>query len=446
MSRSATRAINQAVNQVLSGLATGEPGCLVVAISGGADSVCLGHAAAAWARANDTRVIAAHFDHRLRPDSSADAEFVAGLAGDWGIEVEIGRADSAPAIAAGRSPEAWARQVRWEFLESCSRRHRAAAILTAHHLGDQAETLLLRLLRGSGSAGLAGIPVVAAGFDPPRVRPLLGIGRDVIRAYLDDQDLPHRTDPSNLEQSTDRNRLRLSVLPLLEQIRPGAQITLARAAENLRDESELLSDLAAAALPRAGIREYFGAYEFDAGKFSLLEDVLQQLLLRDLCFRACGRYPRRSVLAAAKAFAGGSEPAKTLLAPGVVIERSRGSCLVRPERWRPPQPPPSRRIGPADPEPVAFLGYRFRLQSGFRTGQAGTVRLRLPASLKAAEIGAVRTSTRALSDLPRWRRPATPGLYLEDRLIWGLGIGVVPGPLPEGDPPAPYTLFWDPSN
>ena len=416
----------------------------MVAVSGGPDSVCLAHATAAWARANDSRLIAVHFDHRLRPDSSADAEFVAGLAGAWGIESEIGRAEPAPAIAKGRSPEGWARKARWEFLEACARRYRAAAILTAHHLGDQAETLLLRLLRGSGSAGLAGMPAVATGFNPPRVRPLLGVQRAAIKAYLAEHDLPYRTDPSNLEPSTDRNRIRLSVLPLLEQIRPGAQATLARAAENLRAESDLLADLAEAALPRAGVREFFGAYEIDAREFGRLEEVLQQLLLRNLCARISGQFPRRSVLNAARVFAGGSGPAQMQLAPGVAIERSRGSCLLRPLRWQPPTPPPPRAIGPAQSDPVAFLGFRFRLQSGPRTGPGGSARLQLPASLSEAQIAAVPPATPALAALPRWRRPATPGLYLEDRLFWGLGLGVLHSQLPRGVAPALYTLKWDP--
>ena len=444
MSRSATRTIQRAVNEALRGVAPEGPNCLVVAVSGGPDSVCLGHASAAWARSNGVRLIAAHFDHRLRPDSAADAEFVAGLAGDWGIESEIGRAKSPPGIAAGRSPEAWARRVRWEFLEGCARRSRAAAVLTAHHLGDQAETLLLRLLRGSGSAGLAGMPVVAAEFDPPRVRPLLGIEQATIRAYLADHDLPHRTDPSNLEPSTDRNRIRLNVMPLLEEIRPGAQATLARAAENLRVEAELIADLAEAALPRAGVREYFGAYEFDSKKFSQLKGILQQLLLRSLCARSTGQFPRRSVLAAAGAFVRGDAPAEMQLAPGVAIERSRGSCLLRPAGWRAPSPPPPRKIGPADPEPVGFLGYRFRLQTGNQPARGGIAQLQLPASLEAAEVAAIPPSTPALDNLPRWRRAATPGLYVEGRLIWGLGLGVAPGPLPRGVPAAPFTLFWEP--
>ncbi len=446
MSRSAIRTIHRAVNEVLRAVVPEGPSCLVVAVSGGPDSVCLGHATAAWARSNGVRLIAAHFDHRLRPDSGADAEFVAALAGSWGIESEIERAQPPPGVAAGRSPEAWARRVRWEFLEECARRRGAAAVLTAHHLGDQAETLLLRLLRGSGSAGLAGMPPVAAGFDPPRVRPLLGIDRTTIRAYLAEHDLPHRTDPTNLEPSTDRNRIRLDVMPLLEQLRPGAPATIARAAENLRAEADLLADLAESALPRAGVREYSGAYEIDSEKFSGLEGVLQQLLLRNLCSRSTGRFPRRSVLAAAGVFVRGDGPAEMQLAPGVAIERSRGRCLLRPAGWRAPSPPPPRKIGPADPEPVGFLGYRFRLRAGKRSAPGGNAQLQLPASLEAAAIAAIPPSTRALADLPRWRRAATPGLYVEGRLIWGLGLGVAPGALPQGVSAAPFTLHWDPSD
>ena len=443
MHRPEARTIRRAVAAALADAARDGPRTFLVAVSGGPDSVCLGHAAAAWARAGGSRIVVAHFDHALRPDSPADAEFVAGLARAWGTGFELGRAEPGPDPGSGRSPERWARRVRWEFLEAAARRHRAAAILTAHHLGDQAETLLLRLLRGAGSAGLGGMPVVAGGFDPPRIRPLLPVPRAAIESYLAEEGLPSRQDPSNREATTDRNRIRLGVMPLLEQIRPGAQQTIARAAENLRAESELLAELARAAWPRAGVREHHGASEFDAERFGRLEPVLQLLLLRDLCVRVSGQVPRRAVLESAREFAGGGGPASLQVTPAAVIERSRGRCLLRPASWRPPTAPPARPIAPGA-GPVSFLGYAFRLTEGADGRCGGRVRLQLPSHPGSAEIAAVATATPALAGLPRWRRGITPGLHLEGRLVWGLGLGVMPRPLPPGAAAATYTLGWDP--
>ena len=413
----------------------------MVAISGGPDSVCLGHSAAVWAGSSDSRLVLAHFDHRLRPDSADDARFVADLARSWEVACEIGRAPDPPATLPARSPELWARRRRWEFLESCARAQNAAAILTAHHLGDQAETLLLRLLRGSGSAGLSAMPVVTRRFDPPRVRPLLGLPRRALTDYLEAERLPFRSDPSNLEPTTDRNRIRLQVLPLLEQIRPGAQATIARAADNLGFEAELLAELADAARPRAGVRAIAGAYEFDAAGFAALGPTLQHLLLRSLCEEIAGQVPRRTVLHNASAFCGGPGPATLQLTPAVEIERSRGYCLLRRSNWRPAAPPAPRLLGLGNPDPVRFLGHRFRLDPGSapETG-AGSTQLRLPSGTTQLELAAIPATASALDRLPPWRRQSTPGVFIGKDLIWGLGLGVVAGPLPAGTAPIVATL------
>ena len=445
--RAEPEAIRRAVGRALDDPALAAPRCLVVAVSGGPDSVCLGHAVATWARARGCRVIAAHFDHRLRPDSKVDAEFVAALAADWGVEFELGRAEPEADIDSGRSPERWARRMRWGFLETCARRHAAAAILTAHHMGDQAETVLLRLLRGSGSTGLAGMSGLAAQFDPPRVRPLLGVRRAAIESYLAAHRLPRRNDPTNLEPTTDRNRIRLKVLPLLEEIRPGAQSTIARAAEILRAESELLDDLADAAWPAARVREYFGSFEFDCEGFAGLPATLQQVLLRSICTRLCGQAPRRSVLARACRFASGVGPGVLQLAAGIRLERSRGRCLLQPEDWEPPAAPPHQPIAPGDADPVSFLGYRFWLRQGVEPNPGGgRVALRLPSGAEGTELAAIDPSSKVLGSLPRWLRPASPGLFLRGRLIWGLGLGVVAARLPPEGSPTAFTLSWEPVN
>ena len=211
------------------------PGALILcAVSGGRDSMALLHLLTALAEEGGFRVHAAHFNHHLRPTADRDEDFVRRWCGDRGIPLTCGGGDAAAfAKAAGTSLEDGARQLRYRFLEETADQVGAARIATAHHREDNAETVLLHLLRGAGLQGLSGIPPVRGKI----VRPLLEAGRADIDAYVERNGLPYVEDESNRDTAYTRNRLRLEVLPLLEEIVPGCGGRIAAAAALLREEN-----------------------------------------------------------------------------------------------------------------------------------------------------------------------------------------------------------------
>lgn len=215
---------------------------VVVAVSGGPDSVALLHLL--WRLKGDLGVDlhVAHLDHRLREEESrADAAFVLSLAKRLGLQATVESRDVlATWRQTGGSIEEVARRVRYEFLERVAERVGGDKIATGHHADDQAETVLLWLVRGAGTAGLAGIP----GVRSQRVaRPLIEIRRAEIEEYLNQQGLNPCQDSSNLETTYLRNKIRWKLLPLLkEEFNPNIVPTLGRSAVILRDEDECLEE------------------------------------------------------------------------------------------------------------------------------------------------------------------------------------------------------------
>jgi len=192
----------------------------VVALSGGLDSVVLLHLLRFAPGMPRLEMVAAHFDHRMRPDSADDARWVGELARDWGIPFEEDAASEPPRT------EAEARRVRYDWLQHVRARTAARWILTAHHADDQAETVLFRIARGTGTAGLRGIPVRRGAL----IRPLLSVWREELEGYAAAQGLTHRVDASNADPRFARNLLRHQVIPGLVQVAPGARRALVRLA------------------------------------------------------------------------------------------------------------------------------------------------------------------------------------------------------------------------
>jgi len=214
---------------------------VVVGCSGGADSLAL----LALAVDDALAPIAVHVDHGLRPGSECEAGVVADLAARLGAGFDARRVT----VAEGANLEARARTARYDALEAARVAHGATTVLVAHTADDQAETVLLNFLRGSGSAGLAGMPARRGRV----VRPLLGARRADVRAECVRRRLVPWEDPSNDDLSFRRNWIRHEVLPLLEQ-GAGRDLTplLTRQADVLRAESDFLDALARAAWPGEG--------------------------------------------------------------------------------------------------------------------------------------------------------------------------------------------------
>ncbi len=230
-------------------------GRVLVGLSGGPDSVALLHLLLGFAADGDLRVGAAHMDHGLRgSESDRDEEFVRELCSQWDVPLEIGHPQPGAIDADGPDLEARARRARMKFLREVTAREGYDYISLGHNRDDQAETLLLALLRGAGSAGLAGIPARRGRI----VRPLLGIHRGEIIAHLQRHSVAYVTDSSNLEAKQRRNRIRLDLLPRIRrEFNPGIVDVLARTAEILGDEDFYLDRRAAELLRTHGSYEGF---------------------------------------------------------------------------------------------------------------------------------------------------------------------------------------------
>ena len=224
-------------------------GVLLCAVSGGRDSVCLLHYLAAIAPQRGFTVAAGHLNHQMRPEARRDEDFVRELCRTLGVAFYT---EAAPvyetAARWGLGVEETGRRLRYEFLFRTADAIGADRIATAHHAQDQAETVLLNLLRGTGPEGLGGIPPVRGRI----VRPLLQTSRAEIEDYLQENGLSHVEDSTNEDTHYARNRLRRELWPRLETINPALTKAIGRTAEILRRENGYLDTLAAEYLPPSG--------------------------------------------------------------------------------------------------------------------------------------------------------------------------------------------------
>jgi tRNA(Ile)-lysidine synthase len=228
---------------------------VVVGVSGGADSLCLLHVLCDLAPLLQLSLHVAHLNHGLRPEAAADAEFVRDLADALGLPVTLASEDvQGYAYEHRLALEEAARQVRYAFLASTAAAVGASHIVVAHHMNDQAETVLMHFLRGSGAAGLRGmLPIMpltdyralsARASSETRdlllVRPLLAERRTDIDAYCAEQGLVPRMDASNADTRIYRNKLRHHLLPILRGYNPRFDAVLAHTAEVMAGDYELL--------------------------------------------------------------------------------------------------------------------------------------------------------------------------------------------------------------
>jgi tRNA(Ile)-lysidine synthase len=345
-----------------------EPGAdVLVALSGGLDSVVLLHLLRFPLRGLVGVLEAAHLDHAMRPDSAADARWVRGLCRAWRVPLHVGRLDP-PAAS-----EADARARRYAFLEEAARP--GVSVATGHQRDDQAETVLFRAIRGTGLRGLRGIAPRRGAV----VRPLLPFRRRELEVYAEAVGLAARTDPSNADPGYARNRLRGEVIPALERIRPGAAESLARLADGAR-AWEAAWD---AALERL---EGEVVVRVEAGGIVLARPVLRSYptalrarLLRRLLRRYGSSPDRAGTQAALEFISSGRSGAALDMAGGVRLERDFDELRVRTGSEDPDLDRPLRITGPAPGTGRARIGGRWIRVSWGRESRGGGMRARVAA-------------------------------------------------------------------
>jgi tRNA(Ile)-lysidine synthase len=275
---------------------------LLVAVSGGPDSLCMLHVLHRLSQERALSLHVAHLNHLLRgPEADADAAFVQRLAAEWGLPVTVESFDVA-GLAARRklAIEEAARLARYTFLRNAARRVGARRIAVGHSADDQVETVLMHFLRGSGLAGLRGMQYVS-GLDELRLgdpeqassavegltllRPLLDVPREAIEAYCATHGLQPRWDRSNLDTTFYRNRLRHELLPFLETFNPAIREVVLRTSAVISADYECLRQQAAQAWSRVVSAQEPQAITFDLSGWRELPVALQRSTLREAIHR-----------------------------------------------------------------------------------------------------------------------------------------------------------------
>ncbi len=259
---------------------------MLAAFSGGPDSLCLLHVLNELSGELGFKLTACHINHHLRGKASqADAAWARQLAERWGVKLITVNVDvKAHSRKNKLSLETSARELRRAALLDVSKKQKCSKIATGHNLDDQAETVLMHLIRGSGLSGLAGIPLV----NGPYVRPLLGCSRERIEAYLKQHKLAGRRDASNSSQQFFRNRVRHQLMPLLETYNPQVKKALSQLAGNVEHDLEIINEQVEKAF-RSCTKCDKSKIAIDLSKFKLYNKGLQHNILRHCSELLLGR-------------------------------------------------------------------------------------------------------------------------------------------------------------
>jgi tRNA(Ile)-lysidine synthase len=430
---------------------------VLVAVSGGCDSVSLLHLLRFAADDAGLRVTAAHFDHAMRPGSERDAAWVRGLCGAWRVPLVTERA------ATALRTEEEARDARYAFLRRVQAECGATFLATAHHADDQAETVLFRVLRGTGLTGLAGIPPRdASGL----VRPLLPFPRAQVVRYARAAGLAWREDPGNATADFARNRIRLRLLPWIERtLAPGARRSLVRLADLAREE-EAAWDAVLAPILSEAIREEEGALVLVRERLAAYDWRVASRVLR-AALRRLGTPPDRAGTRMALEFISHAPSGRELTLPGGVrITTEFGVArLERAPGQAPPAPPDEPLViarGDAPGEARFRIGgaewtARWRMDEDGDADEARTMRMaidrvRFPLTLRGRAPGdrvRTRAGTRPLKKLlgearvPVRRRGTLPVLAdAAGAVLWVPGVARADGCAPEpGEPFITLAVF-----
>ncbi|WP_188542489.1 tRNA lysidine(34) synthetase TilS [Paenibacillus segetis] len=259
--------------------------CIIVAVSGGPDSVALLHILneLAQEKAMDLKLVCAHVNHGLRgSESDEEAKFVSDLSSKLAIPFELGNLDIPTYMkekGKGKGTELASREKRYEFLHHVAEKYGARSIALAHHADDQAETVIMRLLRGSGPTGLAGMKMMRREKNVELIRPLLRIYKTELVRACQTANIPYVIDSSNLMNKYDRNAVRLDVLPFLGQYNGQLVASLNRLAEIMGDEDDYMQREVAEAYAKL-VSPLGGGLTFNIQQFIPLHAALQRRLIK----------------------------------------------------------------------------------------------------------------------------------------------------------------------
>lgn len=249
----------------------GEKVC--VAVSGGADSVCLLAVLLALQTRLNCEILVCHFNHRLRgEDSDNDEKFILNLCEKWGVKCLIGRAEKKNIY----KNESQAREARYHFFQKIMRGESLDKIALAHNLNDSAETVIMRMIRGTGYRGLKSIPPQREKF----CRPLLQISRLEIEKYLVDHDISYRIDKTNFNLDLTRNFIRHEILPKFADLNPNILETLGNSGAIIQDDYEYLTEIGREKLKKIRLETADNSMKLDYEAWSGLHSSMRRLTLR----------------------------------------------------------------------------------------------------------------------------------------------------------------------
>ncbi|MBI5252624.1 MAG: tRNA lysidine(34) synthetase TilS [Desulfomonile tiedjei] len=309
-----------------------EPGSMVViAVSGGPDSTALMRILSSLTSQLDFGIVVAHLDHALRADSFADAEFTAHAAADLGLPCRIKRVD-VRALAADRSMslEEAGRMARYEFFAEVAEEFSASTIATAHHLDDEIETFFLRIFRGSSIQGLQGIRPAHRRI----IRPFIRTTRSEILNYAESQSIEYRTDPTNLETTTDRNFIRGRVLPCVRERFPSFKKPLERTMELLRQEEDYVAGLAEQ-LYKETVTQKESGLSLNITRLREAHTVLVSRVILSALYKVCGQQVRvgRVHIKSATSLVYSAKPSGSVTLPGnLFLRRNYEELLIATKR------------------------------------------------------------------------------------------------------------------
>jgi len=427
MAGSRKRRRSELVDRVAAELAASVPAGarLTLALSGGVDSIAALDLLAGLAPAHPFALDCLHVNHRISPNAGAWARFAGAAASAYGLRCAVRTVDPEPYRRLG--PEAAARAARYAAFA----RVRADFLVLAQHRDDQAETVLLQLVRGAGVPGLAGMAAARATGGPVLLRPLLGTTRAELERHARARGLAWVEDESNADERYARNFVRRRVLPLLAELNPAAAANLARSAAHLGEALDLARALAAIDA-RASMRDG----RLSAAALARLDPARAKNLLRWTLAAAGVRGPDagrleelRRQLAAARA-----DGAVRIAVDGAQVRRHRDGVWIVPERAAPPAGFRARWDGRRIwhlPELDGTLTFKRSTGSGVAArvldGSLAEVRLRAGGERFQPDRRRPRRTLKALlreSGLPPWERERLPLLYSDGKLVAVPGIGV----------------------